>query len=195
MNKELFKCIFSSICFVCGMILSLLPLPYFDSTSPAFIACILFGISLITIGAVSFFLHLKGHKIISKLQNKELTVLAHWQYSPFQFEGITKAILQDKATNISIVILLGILSWLIALGILFSNSPIATILCMAIIFLSCFICILCYILIQIHYHNKMLKPVEAIIGEDYIYFRGELYSLQKSLYLLTDIRIVESQDY
>lgn len=194
MNKEIFKCILSIICILCGAILSILSLISFDTSSPAFIACILLGMCLVIIGVVSFFLHLRGHKIIRKLQNKELTILAHWQYSPIQFSGVSEIITQDRSSNISIVILLGVLSLLIALGILLSDSPFALILCITIGLISLLTCMLSCMLIHIHYHNKLLRPAEAIIGESYIFFNEELYSLQRSFYLLTDVKLVEDRD-
>lgn len=193
MNKELFKCILSIICILCGSIMSLLSLISFDDSSPAFIACIMLGITLVIIGVISFFLHYKGHRIIKQLQNKDFTILAHWQYTPLQFEGIKDSIEQDRKTNLSIVILLSVLAILIAVGILFSTSPYAIILCSCIALISLVTCILSCILIHIHYHNKLIKPIEAIISENYIYFHGELYSLERSLYLLSDIKLTNGE--
>ncbi|MGL6174727.1 MAG: hypothetical protein ACRC1P_09020 [Cellulosilyticaceae bacterium] len=190
MNKELFKCILSIICITCGGIMSLLSLLSFDPSSPAFIACILLGISLMVIGGISCILHYRGHKIITQLQNKEVTILAHWHFAPLQFEGIKESIEQDRSTNLSIVILLGVLSCLIALGLLFSDSPFAFVLCVGISMIGLVTCTLSCILIYIHYHNKLIKPIEAIIGENYIYYHGDLYSLERSLYLLNDVKLV-----
>lgn len=192
MNKEIFKCILSVICMLCGSIMSLLSLFSFDSSSPAFIACVLLGISLMIIGIISFFLHYKGHKIIQQLKNKDILSLAHWQYAPMQFESLTEAILRDRSNNISIVILLGILALLICLGILFSSSPFSNLIALGVGFISIITCILSYVLICIHYHNKLLKPIEVIIGENYIYFYEELHSLERSFYLLTEVKVEES---
>lgn len=190
MNKETFKCIISVICVLCGAVMSLLSLISFDPSAPAFIACVLLGISLVVIGVVSFFIHYKGHIIIKQLQNKDITILAHWSYAPLQYDGVKESIYQNRSTNLSIIILLGILSSLIAVGILFSDSPFALLICSSLILITLVTCICTSILVCIHYNNKLIRPVEAIIGEDYIYFHEELYSLHRSIYLLTDVRLI-----
>ncbi|MEG0013866.1 MAG: hypothetical protein RR324_04645 [Cellulosilyticaceae bacterium] len=191
MNKEAFKSILSIICVLCGALMSCLALISFDSSAPAFIACILLGISLVVIGVVSFFIHYQAHIIIKQLQNKDMTILAHWSYAPLQYDGVKESITQSRHNSLSILILLGILSSLIALGILFSNSPFALIICSSIILITFVVCICTSILIYVHYGNRLISPVEAIIGEDYIYFNEELYSLHRSIYLLTDVRLVQ----
>lgn len=193
MNKEAFKCVLSVICIFCGAVMTLISLISFDSTAPAFIACILLGISLVIIGVISFFLHYKGYLIIQQLQNKNIAVLAHWNYAPLQYDGVKESLYQNRNTNLSIAILISILSCLIAIGILFSESPFALVLCSSIILITLISCICSCILIVIHYGNQLIKPVEAIIGEDYIYFHEDLYSLHCSIYLLIDVKLISGE--
>lgn len=193
MNKETFKCILSVICVLCGALMSCISLISFDASAPAFIACVLLGISLVVIGVVSFFIHYQAHLIIKQLEDKDITILAHWSYSPLQYDGVKESLLQSRNTNLSIVFLLGVLSCLIALGILFSNSPFALMICSSIILVTLVACVCTSVLVCIHYGEKLIKPVEAIVGEDYIYFHEDLYSLHRSIYLLTDVRIVAGE--
>lgn len=196
MSKESLKCILSMIYFICGIFLTILFSIQFDATSPASIITILLGLLLTIVGLFAFILHYKNSIIINQLKQNKLPILAKWTYNPSDFKLVKDKILEDCYVDLSLVILIGIFSLVLAAGLLFSFNPHRFSLSALLIVISILSSSLFSLFIHFYYTNKLTKCSTAIISNRYIYFNNELYSIYKSCYILEDIEILsEPQCY
>ncbi|MGL4345374.1 MAG: hypothetical protein ACRCTE_09260 [Cellulosilyticaceae bacterium] len=191
MNKPKLKCFISLLCFMTGLLLLLIALFVNAFSYTTYTLLLAFGGILVVIGAIAFYIFYQDVKIITTLKSKTLTTLAHWTYMPLKIDTIKNALLEEKHSNISIIILSSLLLLLVDIGFILSNSSIYLIFSIIVGVLIVLFCITACTLIQFYYTHKLTHPVEAIISEDFIYFSGELYGLSRSLYFLEDIQVLE----
>ena len=167
---------------ISGALLQTLP---FSSKS----ALLIFSFALMMIGIVLFAVHYKRYNTINNLITRNLPVIAQWSYSPNTSETLKKLIKEQKTNSLATAILILILS--IIFSIIFAYSGSTYILWLGYIF--AILCILVFIIAIrfISAYYKYLSTSESIVlfGEDYIYFLDELYTLNKSFYLLENVNI------
>ena len=114
MSKDFLKCILSFICFVCGLVLTLLFSFYFNATNPSCIIALCLGLVLAAIGVFGFILHYKNLIIIENMKKNKLPILARWSYKPSDFSLVKDKILEDCYVDLSLIVLIGVfcLIWL-----------------------------------------------------------------------------------
>lgn len=196
MSKEFLKCILSIIYFICGIFLTVSFSIYFDATNPAYISIVLLGLLLTIVGLFAFILHYKNLIIIEEMKKDKLPILAKWTYKPSDFHLVKDKILEDCYVDLSLVVLIGLLSLLLAFGFIFSFIPSYLSLSAFLIVVIVILCSFSSLFIYFHYTKKLEKSSTAIISNYYIYFNNELYSIYKSCYVLEDIEISSgSQHY
>lgn len=190
MSKDFLKCLLSVIYFISGILITALFTYYIDATSPAYILTIILGIFLLITGFISFILHYKNHIVIENIKQDEFSFLAKWSYQPLDYTLIKNKLLEDYYTDLSIVLLIGMLGLVVAFGFIFStNSGHFIISYMTIIF-TVLLCSFLSVCLSLYHNTKLEKCTTTIITTQYIYYNGELYSLYKSCYMLDQVEII-----
>ncbi|MGL4736713.1 MAG: hypothetical protein ACRCW2_04575 [Cellulosilyticaceae bacterium] len=191
MNKPQFKSLMALLCLILGVLLliSALVINAFGSTT--YTLLLAFGGVLVVIGAIAYYITYLRIKTISLLKNKQLPILAHWTYLPSEFKTIHTALVEEKHSTFSMIILTTFLILLIAIGFILTNPTLYLRICITLGILIIVLALTCSLCVQIYYKNKLTHPVEALISEEFIYFCGELYGLNRSLYILETVQIIE----
>lgn len=196
MSKDFFKCLLSIIYFISGILITILFAYYLDVTSPAYILTIILGIFLLITGFVSFILHYKNHIIIENIKQDKSSFLAKWSYQPLDYTLIKNKLLEDYYTDLSIVVLIGILGLVVAFGFIFSTNPEHFIISYMIITFTVLLSSFLSVCLSLYHNTKLEKCTTTIITNQYIYYNGELYSLYKSCYMLDEVEIIyEEHNY
>lgn len=196
MSKDFLKCILSIIYLICGIFLTVLFSLNFDATNPACIITLSLGLLLSITGLFAFILHYKNLAIIENMKKNKLPVLAKWSYKPCDFNLVKNKILEDCYVDLSLVVLIGILSLILALGLIFSFASHGISLSLLIIVATVLLCSLCSLMVYFYHTNKLEKCSTAIISNHYIYFNNELFSIYKSCYVLEEIELISgTQNY
>lgn len=189
MKKEHTYYVLALIILILGIIFTLLStLPQtlpLSSKSALFI----FSCAFMTIGMVLFAVHYKRYTIIKNLMNRSLPVVAHWSYLPNSSETLKKLFKEQKNNALATTTLILILS--IIFSMIFAYSGNTYILKLgytfAILFIFTFIIAVRFILA---YYNVLLESQSTVLfGKEYIYFLDELYTLNRSLYVLRNVNI------
>lgn len=191
MNKPQFKSLMALICLIFGILLLIGALVITAFGYTTYTLLLVFGSTLVVIGGIAYYIAYLRIKTIKLLKNRQLAILAHWTYLPSEFETIHHTLVEEKHNTLSIIILTAFLTLLVAIGFILTDPDTYLILCITlglVITASAIICCLC---VQIYYKNKLAHPVEVLISEEFIYFCGELYGLNRSLYLLETVQIIE----
>lgn len=196
MNKPKFKCLMALLCLFLGVVLLLTALLITAFGSTTYTLLLAFGSILIVIGGIAYYISSLGVRIITQLKTKTLPILAHWTYLPTQFDTIHSALVEEKHNNLSIIILTAFLTLLIDMGFILSSPAKYLVICIILGIIIIVFATICALGIIFYYKNKLSHPVEAIISHEFIYFCGELYGLNRSLYVLETVQILEGhQNY
>ncbi|MBC8578720.1 hypothetical protein [Zhenhengia yiwuensis] len=189
MSKDFLKCILSFICFVCGLVLTLLFSFHFNATNPSCIIALCLGLVLAAIGVFGFILHYKNLMIIENMKKNKLPILARWSYKPSDFSLVKDKILEDCYVDLSLIVLIGVFCLILAIGLIFPIATDSIGLSILIIISTVILCSLCSILVYFYHVSKLEKYTTALINYHYIYFNNELYSIYRSCYMLEEIEI------
>lgn len=195
MNKEYLKAILSTLCVVFGLVASIFSSYTIQSHEPSYILFLFLSLSLCLIGVVSFIMSYRRHQIIAQLKKSELPILARWQYTSKNYKLVALQLDENHYINVSIIFLIGVLGLLIILGLTFSGNPISIFLSILLTLILIVSCSISFYLIHGYYGQQLEKEFETIISSHYIYFNGELYSIQKGLYYLENIKVVHEGQY
>lgn len=194
MSKDFFKCLLSIIYFISGILITVLFTYYIDITSPAYILTIILGIFLLITGLISFILHYKNHIVIESIKQNKISFLAKWSYQPLDHTLTKDKLLEDYYTDLSIVLLIGILGLVVAFGFIFSNHSNHFIVSSIIITFTVLLSSFLSVCLSFYHNNKLEKYTTTIITTQYIYYNGELYSLYKSCYMLDQVEIIYGEE-
>lgn len=193
MSKDFLKCLLSIVYFIIGILITTLFTYHFDITSPAYVLTIMLGIFLLITGFISFVLHYKNHIIIENIKQEKISFLAKWSYQPLDYTLVKNKLLEDYFTDLSIVLLIGILGLVAAFGFIFSNNPNHFVISSMIITFTVLSCSFVSVCLSLYHNTKLEKYTTTIITNQYIYYNGELYSLYKSCYILDQVEIIYGQ--
>lgn len=196
MNKENFKCLVSLLCVLGGLIFSYCSYIFFDTTTPSFVASMIMSICLTLLGAGSYLIHAKNHKIITTLKSNDTALLAKWSYHPNEFEIVKQQFEEDRHITFSLILLLSAAIFFIGLGMVFSNHTLNAVIYFMLLFLLVILSMISFWGVARYYDTKLHTPHDAIISDQYIYFKSELYAVQKSFYYLESVDVLTStQNY
>lgn len=191
MNKPKFKCFMSALCAALGILLISFAFLITAFSYTTYTLLLALGSSLIAIGGIAYYIYYQKVKLIQKLKHNKLPIFARWTYNPLQIESIHNSLIEEKHSSLSITILSTLLCLILDMGFILSNPQdyllFSILLGIAIILFCLIVCIG----IHFYYHTKLTHAVEAIISDQYIYFSGELYGLNRSLYSLERVTVAE----
>lgn len=189
MKKEYTYCIISLIVLSLGITCCTvtLLLDTINSSSKSILA--IFGICFILIGLSSYAEHNKKYFKIKYLKNKDVPVIANWNFKPNSSNIINEVLYNKKFSAISTALLTCVLCLVIACCIYLSGEKYSVPIASFLMTISLITTILALISISYYYESKLSSDSEVLIGEDYFYFLDELHFLYKSIYFLQDVRI------
>ena len=157
-------------------------------------ALLLFSICFMIVGLIASAVHYKKYSRIKTLTDHNAPVLAHWTYDINSSSTLQETLNEQKNNAISTAILSFVLG--IIFSLVFAYSGGIYILYTGYIF--AFLTILGFIValrfILTYYKETLNKPAEVIFGEDSIYFMEQLFTLQKSIFFLENVVIVEGTE-
>lgn len=195
MNKAYLKTLLACLCIILGCFFCLFSFYTFKPSEPSYILSLTLSLSLCLVGTISGVFSYKQSQIINSLKQNKLSYIAKWTYSPQNYRLIELQMEESHSINISLVFLVGILGLLIILGLTFNSSPIPLYFSVILILLLLTCCTTSFITIHNYYYKQLKKPLETIISSQYILYNGELFSVQKGLYALIDVRIIFKTQY
>ncbi|PHV69880.1 hypothetical protein CS063_13665 [Sporanaerobium hydrogeniformans] len=194
MKNEYNYSILSLVVLLLGLIACILCLLFPHLTVEAQSVLIIFGICFITIGISSYTSHHKKYIKMSCLKNGTVPILGHWHYAPHSSPLINELIKEKKVTAIYTTVLTLFLAFTFAFIIYLTNEAYSIPLSIALSALSLLASIALFIFLPRYYDTLLNQPAEVIFGEDCFCFLDELFCLQKSIYLLGDVRIDYSDE-
>ncbi len=196
MNREKLRCLLACLCIMSGIFFTLFGILSIPVTSPSYFATLILSGALFIAGIVSLIVCWHNHKIIAKLKSGKLHLLARWTYHAKDFEEVRYQLENDRYVSLSIIVLLALCGVLILFATYFNTTtPNLTLGCLGAGILL-IICSLSFWAIWKYYRCKLNTEHETLISDDYIYFKSELYSMQKSFYYLQSVDIIHlKQDY
>lgn len=173
---------------ISGVLLQTLPL---SSKS----AVLIFSISFILTGTVSFAVHHKKYLAVKNLCAHHVPVIAHWTYAPNSSNTLKTFINEQKSNTFATATLVLILS--LIFSIIFAYSGGSYILYLG--YTLAILCLLVFIItlrfISAYYQDLAESESEVIFGEDSIYFLDELYTIKKSLYFLQKVSLYAGDEH
>lgn len=173
---------------ISGVLLQTLPL---SSKS----AVLIFSISFILTGTVSFAVHHKKYLAVKDLCAHHVPVIAHWTYAPNSSNTLKTFIKEQKSNTFATATLVLILS--LIFSIIFAYSGGSYILYLG--YTLAILCLLVFIItlrfISAYYQDLAESESEVIFGEDSIYFLDELYTIKKSLYFLQKVSLYAGDEH
>lgn len=173
---------------ISGVLLQTLPL---SSKS----AVLIFSISFILTGTVSFAVHHKKYLAVKDLCAHHVPVIAHWTYAPNSSNTLKTFINEQKSNTFATATLVLILS--LIFSIIFAYSGGSYILYLG--YTLAILCLLVFIItlrfISAYYQDLAESESEVIFGEDSIYFLDELYTIKKSLYFLQKVSLYAGDEH
>ena len=196
MNKEHFKCLLALICLISSLIFMGITLCTLSPYSPTYTASLILSIGLCLGGICALFISSHNLKIIKQLKSNKIKLLADWSYHSKDFDQVRYQLEDDRYITLSLIVLLGLCGLLLILGNFF-NGPSPNLASGSFyITLLLIICSISFFTVCKYYSYKLTTPHHALISENYIYFKSELYAMQKSFYYLDHIDIIHvGQDY
>lgn len=194
MKKQLIIMSLSLIFLILGIITLLLPIwshPFSYELQPGLF---IIGIIVSGISYASYKIHLKNCMNIKDLKNRKKMVLTYWTYAPNTSETITEAILSEKISSFSTLILACIVGILLGVGFSLVHIPLFHVFANILYALSVLSLIAGYFIFKKYYSKKLKVSAEAIIGDDCFYFLDQLYTLQKNMYILSKVIITTEKE-
>lgn len=194
MKKEYIYCIFSLITLILGLTcaIALIMLQNLSASNKG--ALTLFAICFILIGLIAYNIHSQKYLKIKELETGETPVLAHWIFAPNTSTIINDALLEQKSNIITTIMLSFVLGIVFAFIFIFGTNKYNLYIGLTIGIIS-FVGFIISMFLATYYCSKQSKiNTEVIFGEDCIYFLGELYTLQRSIYFLENILINVSDE-
>lgn len=196
MNKEYLKGIFGFLTFLFGLFACILSTCTFQVDEPSYILALIISLCICLVGITSCILTYKRHKVILQLKENKLPSIARWQYMPKDYKLVEGQLEENRYISISIIFLIGVLGILVLLGLVFSSHPLHLLYAGLLLIMLIVFCSVGFYFVQTYYLKRLSKNCETIISDHYIYFGGELYTMQKGLYYLEDVRIFsDDNDY
>ena len=194
MKKEWIVMNLSLIFLTLVVIILFLPLwihPLSQHLSPSFF---IVEICTLSISYISYRIHHKNYVAIKALINRKKTILAYWTYAPNTSDTIQEAILAEKFSSFYTLILACIVGILLGVGFSLVHMSVFYIVSKIIYVLSFLSFIVGYLTLIKYYSKKLSTTSLAIIGEDSFYFLDRLYPMQKSMYILSEVRLTPGKE-
>ncbi len=194
MKKEYLHCMISlAMLFlgVTGCITAILLGSLLDSTKSILV---LFGLCFILLGITSYVEHNKKYQKMKYLKNKQVKVIAHWTFKSNTSSYINELLYSKKFSSSSTIMLTLLLFLVIACCVYLSGEKYSLQIGLILTALSLIGSAASLFINAWYYQSKLTSDTEVIIGEDCIYFIDDLYTLNKSIYFLEDVRIDYSDE-
>lgn len=189
MKKEYLQCITSLISLLIGIVLILYALLFDNLTSSVHNAVILLGICFTVIGLITFSVHLKRYFLIKDLLAGEIPLLARWSFTPSSSSLITNTLFEQRSNTFSTIILCLILGLIFSTTLAFSHIDYHSALALTLATISLLGTLIAFVLTHQHYKKLLSERAEIFFVDDFIYYLGQIFFLEKSIYLLEDIKI------
>lgn len=194
MKNQLIIMGLSLVFLILGIIILLLPVwihPLSHQLKPGLF---ILGIIVSITSYISYKIHHKNYMNIKALKDRKKIVLTYWNYAPNTSNTITEAILAEKFSSFSTLILACIVGILLGVGFSLVHIPLFYVIAYVIYALSLLSLIFAYFILIKYYSNKLEVSSEAIIGDDCFYFLDQLYTLQKNMYILSQVSITTEKE-
>lgn len=194
MKKEYIQCILWLSIFLLGIIFTISAALLQTIPNSSKSALLLFSICFIIIGLIALAVHYKKYVKIKTLTNHHAPVLAHWTYDISSSSTLKETLSEQKCNTISTAVLTLVLGIIFCLVFAYSGGIHVLYIGYIFAILTVLGFIIAIRIILTYYKEALKTSTEVIFGEDCIYFMGQLYTLQKSIYFLENVIIIHGPE-